>query len=182
LRLFIDRIKDSGTVLEGEEQPPEAMRRYARLMGEQLTFLTPLHYRLRALKVDEIVEVEGYLHASFKLTCSRCLGALVQELDTDFAVTFAPDGAFAASQEDEDGVELSADELGLSLYEGDEIDLRETIYEQIVLALPSKQLCSEECKGLCPNCGADLNHGTCQCDPEPFNSKFSALKHFKPDA
>ena len=87
----------------------------------------------------------------------------------------------ALEKGDEDGVELSPDELGLSIYDGVVIELRETLHEQVMLALPAHPLCCPECKGLCPHCGADLNVTPCDCKTESFNSKFAALKNFKAD-
>jgi uncharacterized protein len=64
-------------------------------------------------------------------------------------------------------------------YSGDEIDLTHEIEEQVAMDIPFKPLCGEECKGLCPVCGTDLNAADCGCSKEPVNLKFSALKDFK---
>jgi uncharacterized protein len=66
-----------------------------------------------------------------------------------------------------------------SSYSGDEIDLTHEIEEQIAMEIPLKPLCNEECKGLCHECGADLNTSTCSCSKEPVSLTFSALKNFK---
>jgi len=60
-------------------------------------------------------------------------------------------------------------------YEGDAVDLDELVREQILLALPSRRLCREECKGLCPTCGADLNAGRCACEQREVDPRWSAL-------
>ena len=78
-------------------------------------------------------------------------------------------------------VELSAEEMGLIPFAGEEIDLREALQEQFIMALPQRALCREACKGLCPHCGADLNRVSCGCEPPAFNSRFDALKSFKAD-
>jgi len=180
LRLFVDHIKDSGLVLDGEE-PVEALNRhFGSDDGGALTFLAPLHYRVRALKSGDIVDIEGELATRLQLSCSRCLADFPLVLEFDFAVAFTHADALSVEDDSEDGVELTADELGLGIYEGEEIDLHEALYEQILLALPSRPLCSDACKGLCSVCGTDLNVSTCRCSPEPFNSKFGALKDFKP--
>ena len=62
------------------------------------------------------------------------------------------------------GRELLSADMGLAAYEGDAVDLDELVREQITLALPSRRLCREECKGLCPKCGADLNAAECSCE------------------
>ena len=62
---------------------------------------------------------------------------------------------------------------------GDEIDLTHDLEEQVAMSLPLKPLCAEQCKGLCAECGADLNMSSCACSEKAFNFKFSALKDFK---
>ena len=61
------------------------------------------------------------------------------------------------------GAELEEEDLDLSFYEGEEIDLSPLVQEQIILALPTRPLCRESCKGLCPQCGVNLNVQTCTC-------------------
>jgi uncharacterized protein len=73
-------------------------------------------------------------------------------------------------------VELTADRIGLVFFRGDEIDFKDAVQEQVVLALPYKPLCRETCRGLCPRCGADLNTETCSCTSEPAASPFAVLK------
>jgi uncharacterized protein len=81
---------------------------------------------------------------------------------------------------DAEEIELTADDLGLISFEGDEIDLVDGIQEQVIMALPFKPLCREGCRGLCPQCGADLNLGDCACsEPPVLEGKFSILKNFK---
>jgi uncharacterized protein len=69
--------------------------------------------------------------------------------------------------------------MGLIPFAGEEIDLREVVQEQVIMAMPLRPLCDEACRGLCQNCGADLNEGSCACPPTDFSIKFSALKSFK---
>jgi uncharacterized protein len=60
---------------------------------------------------------------------------------------------------------------------GDELDLREAVREQLLLRAPRFALCREECRGLCPTCGADRNQDDCGCVPEPAVSPWDALKN-----
>lgn len=125
-----------------------------------------------------MVEVEGTAETEVKLVCSRCLTEFAQPVTTRFALTFTEELP-QFEGEDEEEVELSAEDMGLSLFDGEEIDLRDAIAEQVIMSLPLRPLCSEGCKGLCQFCGADLNEGDCGCQPSPFNAKFDALKAFK---
>ena len=76
-------------------------------------------------------------------------------------------------------VELSDEELISASYSGDEIVVDSEIAEQVMLEIPYKPLCSESCRGLCPQCGADLNAGECGCDRGGINLKMAALKKIK---
>lgn len=63
-------------------------------------------------------------------------------------------------------------------FEGDSIDLREGLGEQVIMGLPFKPLCDPGCKGLCSRCGADLNRESCSCDAVSSESPFAALKNW----
>jgi len=80
--------------------------------------------------------------------------------------------------QDED-VELAEEDLISATYEGDEIDFTKEITEQVILAIPFKPLCSEDCKGLCIKCGAELNLAKCECSQDNMNLKFNALNNIK---
>ena len=72
-----------------------------------------------------------------------------------------------------------AEDAGLIGFRGEEIDLTEGIQEQVVLNLPMRPLCREDCKGLCAACGADLNLGECNCRRQPPDGPFAALRHLR---
>lgn len=155
------------------------------------------------------VFVRGPLTGWVEVACSRCLGPARVSLDEDLGVTFLPRARLAgdeagAGDDDEAaparpqgkdgakdvgedggegdaelGVELSGDDLDVYGYEGEEIDLTPLFREQIILAVPFAPLCSEECRGLCPQCGADRNQETCDCKP-PVDPRWAALQNLKP--
>jgi uncharacterized protein len=72
---------------------------------------------------------------------------------------------------------LTDEDLVSATYEGDEIDFTMEISEQILTEIPFKPLCNEECRGLCPDCGSDLNETGCGCKDASFSIKFGALKN-----
>ena len=175
----VEDIKGEGLVFDWEE-PAESFPTLADMIAaEECFFLTPLRVHLRALRVREMVEVEGTVETEARLACSRCLKEYSQPLLARFALAYSEELPQVDTEDDEEGIELSAEEMGLSLFHGEEIDMRDAVAEQVVMALPLRPLCSEACKGLCPQCGADLNDGDCGCSPAPFNAKFAALKGFK---
>ena len=94
-------------------------------------------------------------------------------IGADFAYTLIP--AKAETRED---LELTPEELEISYYQGDFIDLAPIICEQIILQIPIKVLCSEECKGLCPQCGANLNTSSCNCHLNFVDNRMAVLKDF----
>ncbi len=81
--------------------------------------------------------------------------------------------------DEQDEVEISAQEMGLIYFEGEEINLQNGIQEQVILAFPIKALCKKACKGLCSSCGKDLNKGDCGCNHQPSDPRFAALKNLK---
>ncbi len=75
-----------------------------------------------------------------------------------------------------DEQEVEEEDLDTSYYRDDQIDLNELLREQFYLALPMKPLCREDCRGLCPQCGTNLNTGTCTCATEWEDPRLAALK------
>lgn len=135
-------------------------------------FSEPLVFKLRLQKTGKYVEVDGHFDAVVGLSCSRCLQSFDQSLSESFSVTFVPQQKENATDEE---VELKADELGLVAYEDETLELRDTLQEQLLMAVPISPLCQQDCKGLCPECGSNLNFETCHCSRKPFNNKFAAL-------
>lgn len=175
----LDDIKHDGLTLDLEEKP-ERFPVLAELIDRgAVRFVGPIGLHLRAQRVDEMVTVDGELRATLVLACSRCLKEFEHKLEGAFSLAFVRELPVVEEEHDGTEVELEAEEMGLIAYEGEEIDLTAALQEQIVMALPYKPLCREDCRGLCPQCGADLNEGDCGCAPRVFNGKFAALKDFK---
>lgn len=132
------------------------------------------HASLRFLKVGKSVLVEGSVHISVSMRCSRCLGDFSCPLDISFEEEYTPSEELGSEGEHE----LTGSELNLGFYANDEIDTEELVKEQILLAVPMKPLCSEECKGICPDCGLNLNEGTCKCRREEIDPRLAPLERF----
>lgn len=132
---------------------------------------------IQAVKELDNFRVTGKVSIDTNLTCSRCLEPLFTTVESRFTFFFHP--VQSGLSMDEDEVELDESDLVSSGFSGDEIDLLPEIGEQIALSIPLKPLCSENCKGLCLECGADLNSSACNCTDAQYNYKFSALKDFK---
>lgn len=129
-----------------------------------------------ASRKGEEVRVSGMIRAEAEVLCDRCLAPIRVPLEVEFDTSFIPRERAAARGEN---VELLADELGLAAFEGGELDVDELVREQILLALPTRRLCREECRGLCQKCGADLNAGQCSCEQGEADPRWSALADWK---
>jgi uncharacterized protein len=113
------------------------------------------------------VLARGEVRARFDVPCARCLEVATISVRAPFATTFVPAGAGRAK--------AAGDDPDVATYDGDEIDLQDLVREQVVLGIPISALCRDDCKGLCPQCGKELNLGPCGC-PSPTGSLGEALK------
>lgn len=121
----------------------------------------------------------GTFKGDLTVACSRCVEPVKLVIDERLMVTFMPKSEMPADDvEAEEGAEVPAEDLDLFPYEDDFVDLEPLFREQFVLAVPYAPLCKEDCKGLCPQCGTDLNTGTCTCSA-PVDPRFAGLKNLK---
>ncbi len=122
----------------------------------------------------DTIYIRGELAAQIRQECDRCLEKTTIPIGGDFAYTLVPEKTEIAEE-----LELTAEELETSHYRGDFIDLAPMICEQIVLQAPMKILCTEDCKGLCPHCGNNLNTGSCNCRSDIVDDRLAVLKKFR---
>jgi len=115
------------------------------------------------------------VQTTLETPCSRCLEAYSWPVDATFDLRYQPH----AENSGEGEREIEEDDLTTAFYERDEIDLGQLMREQFYLALPMKPLCRDDCKGLCPVCGANLNRGACGCKTEREDPRLAVLKKLK---
>ena len=120
-------------------------------------------------------DVEGTIRAELEIECTRCLQKIDKELEFAFEAAFVTPENFTEAKE----AELNASDLGVSVIEGNEIDLSELVREQILLNLPEQVFCREDCKGLCEKCGANRNLIDCNCKEKEIDPRWAALKNLK---
>jgi uncharacterized protein len=125
-------------------------------------------------KSGDTVYIRGELAAQISQACDRCLETATVPISGDFSYTLIPEKAETAEE-----LELSAEELEKVYYQGDFIDLAPIICEQIILQAPMKILCADDCKGLCPHCGANLNTASCNCRLDVVDDRLAVLKNFR---
>jgi uncharacterized protein len=178
LRINIHKITNEGLWLDFQEKTDHWPMIAALLEDGVLEFIEPLSVHLRAIRIRDIIEAEGRLDTRIGLDCSRCLVPFVMPLSAEFELTYTqvlPE----TEPDDKEEIELHAEEMRMIRFEGDAIDLRDALQDQILMSLPLQPLCSPECRGLCPRCGANLNEGDCGCDRTPDDSPFAVLKKLK---
>jgi len=118
------------------------------------------------------IRLRGRLSAGLELQCARCLEPLRQDVKRDFELLYRPLGADAGRDE----LSVTDAEAEIGYYQGDGLLLEDVLREQVLLALPLKVTCRDDCKGLCPQCGKNLNHEQCSCSIEVEDPRWAALK------
>lgn len=143
-----------------------------RLDAEVVTTPVRVHLEGEVRPEGDAVTVFGRFHAEAKLACSRCLEEALWTVDEGFSVDYRR----PASAPIDDEIGLDEDDLDVVFLEGEEIDLLELAAEQVLLTLPMRILCDENCAGLCPTCGANRNRSpACDCPPE-LDPRWKALE------
>lgn len=125
---------------------------------------------------DLSLHVRGHLNLRTSGPCARCLADTALNLDQELDFFFLPESKAVSEHDDEEGAELQDRDLVVTFYRGDVLDLASVVREHVLLAQPMKRLCREDCKGVCPTCGADRNLTNCGCPKEAISTTpFSSL-------
>ncbi len=133
------------------------------------------HVSVKISRLGKRVIVDGSVNISLSFKCSRCLGDFPFPQDIIFSGEYKP----AGKSVEEGKHELAGNELDISYYTDDEIDVREVINQQVLLTVPMKPLCDEECKGICPGCGKNLNEGSCTCKENEIDPRLAPLEQLR---
>jgi uncharacterized protein len=135
------------------EVPPE------RLSRPELVSLAPVRFRGRLEKADTGFQLDGTLELAGSVSCARCLKEVLFQRRGNVSWVFAPEHERSNAED----LELAPKDLDVIWYADLVVPFDPLIDEQLQLELPMKPLCSDSCRGLCPQCGADLNAGACAC-------------------
>ena len=150
---------------------------------EEFRVIAPVDLEAEVRKDTKKVRLVGRVRTTLEADCSRCLEAFPVPVDLTFDLLYLPVSEDVPRVADEDeGVELKEDDVGVSYYRDDQIDLGELMREQFYLALPMKPLCREDCRGLCSVCGINRNRETCSCTAEWVDPRMEPLRKLKSDA
>ena len=166
MKVRLHEIGDEPYVWEVEERIPASA-----LDRPEVLELGPIDWRGEIRAVDPGFLLRARLSYDQTLACQRCLAAVTEPVaeELELLVLRHEPGA-----EDEER-ELEEKDLGVQVVDGDELDLGPILLEQVQLNVPMRPLCREECAGLCPTCGADLNQGPCRCGPRPLDPRWEGL-------
>src|SRR5215212_8073277 len=165
MRIELDRLQETGDRFAHRYEPEELVldEEHARLTG-------PPEVLGRVQTGGHEVRLRGKITARAEVDCDRCLKSVTVPVETEFDVTYVPADDYRESE----AAELREEDLGLSVFDGETIDVDELVREQLLLALPTRALCAEECKGLCPVCGADLNaEAACGCETKEVDPRWA---------
>ena len=160
-----------------EEEGPLNERLGGETTNSGLHFSGPIQVRLDLSRTGRILLVKSRVEARVRCTCARCLDPFTQTLSSEFKMSLRPrpDPRLAPPEQ----IELSREDLENDFYEGEEVDLSPLIQDQVLLTLPPKVICREDCRGLCQRCGKNLNRETCQCGDAEVDPRLAPLKQFR---
>jgi len=132
-------------------------------------FMNGYLLKVKIDKSNHQVIADADLQVKAKLSCDRCGNEFEEEINTQFEVVYLIE---SAEKEESDEIRfISPDEPF--------IDISQDLHDYSQLALPVKVLCKEDCKGLCPHCGTDLNNTSCECKDETIDDRWLPLLNLK---
>ena len=117
------------------------------------------------------IRLRASYKGEFEILCARCVEPVPQVLEGEFDLIFRPTAADSEAGEHS----ITPDETEIGYYEESGLLLEDVVREQVLLTLPTRTLCKEDCKGLCPRCGQNLNLATCSCAQTPSDVRWNAL-------
>ncbi len=170
LTLNLSRIRTAHERFE-EVYDPGA---FAGPDAAQYTYIVtqPVQLAVDVHKDQERFRLVGRVATRLELTCSRCLEPFDWPVDATFDLQYQPKEKYAEQQERE----IREGDFSAAYYENETIDLGQLMAEQFHLVLPMKPLCTDDCRGLCPQCGTNFNRGTCECRSDWDDPRLAALR------
>ena len=130
--------------------------------GEEIRAIEKVCVEGVAISENDVIVINASIKTKLKLNCSRCLDAFIYPIDIDIEERFTTN----SESEDEEAVVVIDDVL----------DITELVETSIISTLPIKRVCKDDCKGLCQECGCNLNVHTCDCNKEDVDIRFEVLR------
>ncbi len=155
---------------------PDAPSRQDGLDGE-IRYAEPVRVVATADNSGKCIVVRGRVGTKIEAACHRCLERFSREISAPFEEEYFRKGEKPGhTGVEEEQAPSESEEPDLRYFHGDEIDLAPAVGEALSLALPIKLLCREDCRGLCPHCGTNLNEKQCDCQIETPDPRMAVLK------
>ena len=145
--------------------------------GEDIAFVEPVAGEITLTGGVGGVSLRGRVRAVASCVCGACLRRFALPLAVEVTEEFGPRGERPGTDVEER--ELTAGDFLVPVEAGDTIDVTEVVRQHVLLALPLAPLCRDDCPGLCPRCGADLNDGPCGCDSREVDPRLDALRRWR---
>lgn len=149
---------------DGKKMQIEESVRLDANPSDSFAFKTPVSFSGYALNIGGTIELSGKASVVLAFLCDRCAESFEREIEFSIDERLKKDG---------DGE--SDDDIEYIPFSGTAFDLSEILYTDLYINIPSKVLCSEDCKGLCPTCGKNLNSGDCDCNNDRTDPRFDIL-------
>lgn len=170
MRIELDKLEGSSAKFEHTYDAEELV-----LDDEHVRLIEPPQVTGRIDRSGHEVRVKGTIMTRAEVDCDRCLKQVFLPVEAPFDVTYVP----AEDYIEAEVAELQAEDMAVSVYEDNAIDVDDLVREQVLLALPTRALCVEDCKGLCPVCGANRNDSHCECESQDTDPRWSGLKDIR---
>jgi len=149
------------------------VRQRSTLLSEGRADLVEEHHGKHEVVHD--IRLKGKLETDIEVACARCLEPVVLPVKRSFDLLYRPLGTDAGHEE----LSVTDAEAEIGYYEGEGLLLEDSLREQVLLSVPLKTLCRDDCKGLCPHCGKNLNEGECSCTEQMEDPRWAALKEIR---
>ncbi|MGH9340727.1 MAG: YceD family protein [Acidobacteriota bacterium] len=147
-----------------------------KLKSDFIALRKPVRANFKVSISDDQLRVSGNLQAELDLSCARCSEAFPYSVQKKLELEYWPDPNVEHEGEE---IALSYPDLTIGFYRDEKLDLSAVVAEQIVLEVPMKTVCRPDCKGLCDQCGANLNEVECDCEREVQDPRLTALADLK---
>jgi uncharacterized protein len=148
--------------------------RFMEVEKNEFHITTPVQYALTVKKFDTLLTVTGLVTLEASFTCGRCLEEFPQSINLDMDIRLMPETELPQAAE----FELKDEDMDVYYYDRDEIDLDPFIYEEVLLNMPLRPVCKDNCQGLCGICGKNRNLETCNCNETSHTLLGETLKSF----
>lgn len=175
MKISVDRITESPQDISFAENVEELNLIWEKSGVRDFRFPPVLDVNMVFYRSGRELFFQGLLAGAIEGNCSRCLESYSFPIEKKFDFVLTPEPLSAKSKE------LNRDDMGLSFYGGEEINLSPFIREQALLALPTRPLCEDGCRGLCVRCGANLNESPCCCSSLPGDPRMTLFRALKLD-